>query len=136
MSSTVEPARPPEVFIDLRATAYARQYAVNLYDDASTTEVTTATRISVDLVKSSNNYCHTDGSLRSRANRKTDNTRCDDSAGDGRDAYAPNVGTRIFDIDDGASLTDDALSGSHTYTIDVKNSSDSSVNRGKIFIFV
>ena len=140
MSSTVEPARPPEVFIDLRATAYARQYAVNLYDTENTTPVNTATRISVDLVKSSNNYCHTDGSLRSRANITTDNTRCDDSAGDGRDAYAPNVGTRIFDIDDGASLTDEALSGSHTYIIDVKaggadGTGTTSVNRGKNLYF-
>ena len=135
MSSTVETVRPPEVFIDLRATAYARQYAVNLYDNTTTTTETTATRISVDLVKSSNNYCHTDGSLRSRANRITDNTRCDDSAGDGRDAYAPNVGTRIFDIDDGASLTDEALSGNHTYTIDVKASNGTSVNRGTNLYF-
>ena len=66
MSSTVEPARPPEVFIDLRATAYARQYAVNLYDNTNTTTETTATRISVDLVKSSNNYCNTNGSMASR----------------------------------------------------------------------
>jgi hypothetical protein len=140
MSSTVETARPPEVFIDLRATAYARQYAVNLYDNETTTEVHTATRISVDLVKSSNNYCHTDGGLRSRANRITDNTRCDGTAGDGRDAYAPNVGTRIFDIDDGASLTDEALSGNHTYTIDVKaggadGTGTTSVNRGKNLYF-
>ena len=135
MSSTIEPVRPPEVFIDLRATAYASQYAVNLFDNLNTTTITTVTRISVDLVKSSNNYCHTDGSLRSRANRITDNTRCDDTAGDGRDAYAPNVGTRIFDIDDGASLTDEALSGNHTYTIDVKDSSNNSVNRGKNLYF-
>jgi hypothetical protein len=123
------------VFIDLRATAYARQYAVNLFDNTNTTSVSTATRISVDLVKSSNNYCHTDGSLRSRSQRTTDNTRCDDSAGDGRDAYAPNVGTRIFDIDDGASLTDEALSGNHTYTIDVKDSGNNSVNRGTNLYF-
>ena len=135
MSTTVEPVRPPEVFIDLRATAYARQYAVNLFDNTNTTAVSTATRISVDLVKSSNNYCHTDGSLRSRSQRTTDNTRCDDSAGDGRDAYAPNVGTRIFDIDDGASLTDEALSGNHTYTIDVKDSGNNSVNRGTNLYF-
>jgi hypothetical protein len=135
MSTTIEPVRPPEVFIDLRATSYARQYSVNLFDTTNTTPVNTATRISVDLVKSSNNYCHTDGSLRSRANRITDNTRCDDTAGDGRDAYAPNVGTRIFDIDDGASLTDEALSGNHTYTIDVKASNGSSVNRGKNLYF-
>tara|TARA_R100001463_G_scaffold48425_1_gene97501 strand:+ start:834 stop:3764 length:2931 start_codon:yes stop_codon:yes gene_type:complete len=135
MSTTVEPVRPPEVFIDLRATAYARQYAVNLFDNTNTTAVSTATRISVDLVKSSNNYCHTDGSLRNRSQRTTDNTRCDDSAGDGRDAYAPNVGTRIFDIDDGVSLTDEALSGNHTYTIDVKDSSNNSVNRGTNLYF-
>ena len=135
MSSTVEAVRPPEVFIDLRATAYARQYAVNLFDSVNTTTVTTATRISVDLVKSSNNYCQTDGGMASRSARPNNTTRCDDTAGDGRDAYAPNVGTRIFDITDGGSLTDDALSGSHTYTIDVKNSSNNSVNRGKNLYF-
>ena len=130
MSSTVETVRPPEVFIDLRATAYARQYSVNLYDNTTTTTETTATRISVDLVKSSNNYCDTNGGMVARTSRPSQSTRCDDTAGDGRDAYAPNVGTRIFDIDDGASLTDDATSGSHTYTIDVKDSSNNSVNRG------
>ena len=45
MSSTVETVRPPEVFIDLKAQAYARQYAVNLYDNTTTTAVSTATRI-------------------------------------------------------------------------------------------
>ncbi len=135
MSNTIEPVRPPEVFIDLKATAYARQYAVNLFDNLNTTEVRTATRISVDLVKSSNNYCNTSGGMVARNSRPSQSTRCDDTAGDGRDAYAPNVGTRIFDIDDGASLTDEALSGNHTYTIDVKNSSNNSVNRGKNLYF-
>ncbi len=135
MSNTIEAVRPPEVFIDLRATAYARQYSVNLFDNTNTTAVTTATRISVDLVKSSNNYCNSDGSLPARNSRISQSTRCDDSAGDGRDAYAPNVGTRIFDIDDGVSLTDEANSGNHTYTIDVKASNGSSVNRGKNLYF-
>ena len=137
MDTTTEPDTnfKKEMFVDLKTVSYARQYALNIFDNTTTTTVRTATRISVDLVKSSNNYCHTDGSLRSRANRKTDNTRCDESAGDGRDAFAPNVGTRIFDIDDGASLTDEALSGNHTYTIDVKNSSNNSVNRGKNLYF-
>ena len=62
----------------------------------------------------------------SRELRKTAGARCDETAGDGRDAYAPNVGTRIFDIDDGASLTDDALSGSHTYNVDVKHDAGTS----------
>ena len=135
MSSTVETVRPPEVFIDLRATAYARQYAVNLYDNTTTTTETTATRISVDLVKSSNNYCDTNGAMVGHASRPNQSTRCDESAGDGRDAYAPNVGTRIFDIDDGASLTDEATSGSYTYTIDVKDSNGNSVNRGTDLYF-
>ena len=135
MSNTVETVRPPEAFVDLRTTAYARQYALNLYDTTNTTTETTATRISVDLIKSSNNYCHTDGSLRTRTERETDNTRCGTAAGDGRDAYAPNVGTRIFDIDDGVSLIDEALSGSHTYTIDVKAANGSSVNRGTNLYF-
>jgi len=143
MSNTIEPVRPPEVFIDLKATAYARQYAVNLFDNTTTTEVRTATRISVDLVKSSNNYCGTNGGHpTSRDDRKTQSTRCDDTAGDGRDAYAPNVGTRIFDIDDGATLHDgeagDSIAqihGTHNYDIDVKNSSNNSVNRGKNLYF-
>ena len=135
MSSTVETVRPPEVFIDLRATAYARQYAVNLYDNTTTQTETTATRISVDLVKSSNNYCDGSGNMVGHASRPSQSTRCGAGAGDGRDAYAPNVGTRIFDIDDGASLTDEAPSGNYTYTIDVKNSSGTSVNRGTNLYF-
>ena len=47
MSTTVEPARPPEAFIELKKVAYANQYAVNLFDNNDTTTVTTATRISV-----------------------------------------------------------------------------------------
>ena len=135
MSSTVETVRPPEVFIDLRATAYARQYALNLYDNTNTTTETTATRISVDLVKSSNNYCNGSGGMVGHASRPSQSTRCDDTAGDGRDAYAPNVGTKIFDIDDGASLTDEANSGNYTYTIDVKAANGSSVNRGTNLYF-
>jgi len=135
MSTTVEAVRPPEVFIDLRATAYARQYAVNLFDNTTTTAVSTVTRINVDLVKSSNNYCDSNGAMVARASRPSNSTRCDDSAGDGRDAYAPNVGTKIFNVTDGASLTDDANSGSYTYTIDVKDSSNNSVNRGANLYF-
>ena len=73
--------------------------------------------------------------MRSRTQRVTDNTRCSSAAGDGRDAFAPNVGTKIFSISDGASLTDEAISGSHTYTIDVKDSGGNSVNRGENLYF-
>ena len=136
MTATVEPERPAEAFVQLRRVAYAQQYAINLYDSTSLTTTNTATRLDIELVKSSNDYCHTDGSLRARATRISDNTRCDDTAGDSRDAFAPNVATRIFAITDGGSLTDyDSISGDHTYTIDVKDSGNSSVNRGANLYF-
>jgi len=47
MSATVEPARPPEAFIELKKVAYASQYSVNIFDTTTTTEVKTATRIKV-----------------------------------------------------------------------------------------
>jgi len=119
MAATVETVRPPEAYIELKKVAYASQYSVNLFDTTALSTVTTATRIRVELEKSSNNYCDSNGDIPNRANRLTETTRCDDTAGDSRDAYAPNVGTRIFSIDDGASLTDDAISGSHTYPINV-----------------
>ena len=132
MSNTVEPVRPPEVFIDLKATAYARQYAVNLYDTTTTQPVKTVTRINVDLAASSNNYCSADSKMANHADRLANGTRCGEDAGAGRDAYAPNVGTRVFDITDGDGLIDsDAVGGigpgsstqsqQFSYSIDVKN---------------
>ena len=131
MSGTTEATRPHEAYVELKKVAYANQYALNLFNDTSTTTVSTATRIKVDLVKSSNNYCHSDGTIRDRGSRPSDSTRCNSNAGDGNDAWSPNVATRIFSISDGASIVDEpAISGAYTYTIDVKNSSNASVNRG------
>ena len=136
MAGTTETARPFEAFIELKKVAYASQYAVNLFNNNTTTATTTATRIRVELIKSSNNYCDSNGAMVGRTSRAGQTTRCDDSAGDGRDAWAPNIATRIFSINDGASLTDtDAVSGDYTYTIDVKNSSNASVNRGTDLYF-
>ena len=40
------------------------------------------------------------GDMRTHANRgNSNNARCDTDAGDGRDAFAPNVGTRIFSVE-------------------------------------
>ena len=127
MDSTTEPLGDfqKEIFVELKSISYAKQYALNVFDDTTTTTVTTATRINVDLVKSSNNYCQTDGAMASRAARPNNTTRCDDSAGDGRDAFAPNVGTKIFSVSSGSSLTDEAVSGSHTYTVSVNGNNDS-----------
>ena len=70
-----------------------------------------------------------------RNSRAGQSTRCGKNAGDSRDAFAPNVGTRIFSINDNGTLTDDAVSGSHSYTVNVKNSSGNSVNRGTNLYF-
>ena len=140
MAATVETVRQPEAYIELKKVAYASQYSVNLFANTNLTTVTTATRIKVELEKSSNNYCASDGAMGDYTERLTSSyvTRCDDTAGDNRDAYAPNVGTRIFSIDDGESLTDRGPwnpSTDHTYIIDVKDSGGNSVNRGKDLYF-
>ena len=122
MDGTTAPARPAEAYIELKKVAYANQYALNLFNNTTTTTSRTATRIEVELVKSSNNYCNGSGAMVSRANRPSQSTRCDDSAGDGRDAWAPNIGTRIFAVGSGTSLTDTAPSGAHTYSVSVNNS--------------
>ena len=127
-----------EIFVELKSISYSKQYALNVFDTTTTQAVSTATRISVDLVKSSNNYCASNGGMNTHPNRITATVRCDDTAGDNRDAFAPNVGTRIFNIDDGAVLSDEGVSNTgnpYNYTIDVKNSSNTSVNRGENLYF-
>ena len=124
MDSTTAPARPFEAYIELKKVAYANQYALNLFNNTDTTTSKTATRIKVELVKSSNNYCDSNGAMVARASRLSQSTRCDSDAGDGRDAWAPNIATRIFACGSGTSLTDtDAVSGNHTYTVDVNGAS-------------
>ena len=137
MTNTVEQVRHPEAFIQLKKVAYASQYAVNLFDDLTLTRLVTATRISVELQKSSNNYCDSSGAMETRGNRLSETTRCDSSAGDNRDAFAPNVATRIFAVTDGQSQKDPDLvgTGSHTYTISVQDKDGNNVNDRKNLYF-
>ena len=126
MDSTTAPARPNEAYVELKKVSYASQYALNLFNNNNTTRSTTATRLRVELIKSSNNYCQSNGSMDTRANRISNTTRCDPDAGDSRDAWAPNVATRLFSVGSGTSLTDEpAISGAHTYNISVNNSNAS-----------
>ena len=129
--------RPHEAYISLHKVAYCSQYAVNIFDNTNSTTVTTATRIKIDLVKSTNNYCDGSGDMVARASRPSQSNQCNDANGSDKDQdyWAPNVGTQIFSITDGDSVTDDAVSGSYTYTIDVKDSGDNSVNRGEKLYF-
>ena len=118
-----------EVFIDLKSISYAKQYSVNLFDStdpADLSTVRTATRIRVDMVKSSNNYCDSNGNMVAQGSRKSQTHRCDDTAGDSRDAYAPNVGTKIFNVGSGTTYTDTGATytdSTHTININGNNSS-------------
>ena len=105
-----------EVFIELKTISYAKQYSFNVFDqDGSSnshfTTTTTATRINVERVRSSNNYCDSNGFMVEHSPRGTAGHRCDESAGDGRDAYAPNVATRIFSVDSNKTLVDGSATG-------------------------
>ena len=74
----VEPDRPFEAFIELKQIKYASQYALNLYNNDTTTDVHTATRVSVS-------YSYASGG---GGNLDTDGT-CD------------SVGTQLFKISEG-----------------------------------
>ena len=134
MDTTVEPLGDfgKEIFVELKSISYAKQYALNVFDNTTTTTVTTATRISVALVNSSNNYCDTGFHMRTHADRgNTPNARCGTQAGDGRDAFAPNVGTRIFSISTGDVLTDEGAVGG---TLANGNESDTNYSYKLIYL--
>lgn len=145
MDTTTEPDInfKKEIFVELKSISYAKQYALNLFNNTATSTVTTATRINVELVNSSNNYCDTSYYMRSHADRgNTPNARCGTQAGDGRDAFAPNVGTRIFSIDSNKTLTDDGATGgikadgsntdtSYSYQVNVFNANNQGSQQGR-----
>ena len=145
MDTTTEPVGDyqKEIFVELTKISYSKQYALNVFDSTNTSTVTTATRIKVTLVNSSNNYCDSNGFMRTHATRgDSNNARCDTSAGDGRDAFAPNVGTRIFSVDSNKTLTDDGATGgvlangstsnvNYSYQVNVFNSSNQGSQTGR-----
>tara|TARA_B100000424_G_scaffold267203_1_gene259593 strand:+ start:25 stop:2997 length:2973 start_codon:yes stop_codon:yes gene_type:complete len=132
-----------EVFIELKSLSYAKQYALNVFDNTTTSTVHTATRIRVELVNSSNNYCDSGFRMRTHADRgNSGNARCGTQAGDGRDAFAPNVGTRIFSVSTGDTLTDEGAPGgtlangnqsdtNYSYTVNIFNSSNQGSQTGR-----
>ena len=145
MDTTTEPLGDfkKEIFVELKAISYAKQYALNVFDNTTTTTVTTATRINVALVNSSNNYCDTNNFMRTHATRgNSPNGRCGSNAGDGRDAFAPNVGTRIFSVSSGDTLTDDGATGGtlangghsdtdYSYTVNIFNAANQGSQTGR-----
>ena len=133
-----------EIFVELKSISYAKQYSLNIFDNTNTSTVTTATRINVTMVNNSNNYCDTNNFMRTHADRgNSPNGRCGDNAGDGRDAYAPNVGTRIFSVSTGDTLVDEGATGgtraggagetdtNYSYTVNIFNSSNQGSQTGR-----
>jgi len=145
MDATTEPLGnfQKEIFIELKSISYAKQYSVNVFDNTNTSTVTTATRINVELINSSNNYCDTGFRMRTHATRgNTPNARCGTQAGDGRDAYAPNVGTRIFSVSTGTTLVDTGATGgtmangnqsdtNYSYTVNIFNANNQGSQTGR-----
>ena len=137
MDTIIEPEGDftKEVFVELKSISYAKQYALNVFDSTATQSVHTATRIKVTLVNSSNNYCDSNFKMRTHATRGDgNNARCGTQAGDGRDAFAPNVATRIFSVDSNKTLTDSGATGgtlangnhsdtNYSYQVNVNNNS-------------
>ena len=118
MDTTEEPLGNfgKEIFVELKKISYAKQYSLNLFDEDGSqsshfTPVTTATRINVSQVSSSNSYCDSSFRMQAHADRGANAFRCGEPAGDGRDSFAPNVGTRIFSVDSNKELVDEAATG-------------------------
>ena len=138
MSSTVETARPAEIFIDLKKISYSSQYAVNLYDSEDLDTVTTATRIQVTRRIDTNNACkiglggdgsgkgiyHPDGTMPTASNA---GDRCDEATNPKRDSLCPNVDTRIFSIDDAYSGDSDDANGA-SWSVNVQDSGNNDVS--------
>jgi len=110
--------RPPEAFVELKKVSYARQYALNLYDDDDTTEeeVTTATRISIKREVDSSNSCSdaspnvfpSSGTLPGSSGYAT---YCIDTNDEHEDSACPNVDTKIFSFTFGADRDPDDANG-------------------------
>ena len=145
MDTTTEPDTnfQKEIFVELKSISYAKQYAVNIFDNTNTSTVTTATRINVTLVNSSNNYCDSAFKMRTHATRgNSNNARCGEVAGEGRDAFAPNVGTRIFSVSTGDTLVDEGATGgtlangnqsdtNYSYQVNIFNAANSGSQTGR-----
>ena len=76
--STLEPAGDfkKEIFLELRSISYSKQYSLNVYDNNNTSTTTTATRISVERLRDSNNYCDSGGYMVEHATRGSQVNRC------------------------------------------------------------
>ena len=141
MSSTIEPTRPKEAYIELKKVAYASQYALNLYDSLATTDTYTATRIKVEREVDSSNGCDTGSGAGSAGDQPPSGTlhgstnytnRC--TAGSFRDSLCPNVATEIFAVNHGDSgdITD-SNDATHIYEVTVGSNEGLPADRKNLY---
>tara|TARA_R100000152_G_scaffold11580_1_gene4914 strand:- start:608 stop:3823 length:3216 start_codon:yes stop_codon:yes gene_type:complete len=128
--------RNPEAYFELKKIAYANQYAVNIYDNDTETEIYTATRIKVQRTHDSSNACSSGGTL---SGLPTGGYLCSDGSGAGgvntdpnQDAYCPNVDTQIFTVSHGDS-GDSADANGQSWTISVNASGGSLSDRKDLY---
>ena len=119
-----------ECFIELKTISYAKQYALNLFDDTTTQDVTTATRIKVDRIFDSANSCNINGVIyRKDQSGYQENLsyECGQENGDStksnniimRDPLCPNTSTEIFaGIGSGSTYFDKTEPKSHDSSVD------------------
>tara|TARA_R100000781_G_scaffold12684_1_gene11134 strand:- start:8072 stop:12313 length:4242 start_codon:yes stop_codon:yes gene_type:complete len=128
-------SRPPEAYIELKKVAYASQYSVNLFDDLTTTEIPTATRLEITQEINTSNACGSNSKLPSEGTLPGGGdaqNRCNHSDNKGNDdERMGNVGTEIFAIEhngwgnkNSANVTahqwkvsDVAFQNSHAYSV-------------------
>ena len=143
-----------EVFIELKTISYARQYAFNVFNDTSTTTLTTATRIDIRREVDSSNSCQPPtgtppdytqaqrgqfpqagtlpgtGAYVGMCNNKG---AFSDANHNNLDSYCPNVDTRIFKISHGDAINgNDNNSVGGTYNV-VPNGGQASVRKTLYF---
>ena len=128
MAATVETVRPPEAYIELKKVAYANQYSVNLFDDTSTEEVYTATRLKVDRNIDSSNSCQSANPDVFAPSGTQPNTgvytgECLNTNNKHEDGFCPNVATEIFSIDHGTAIDSSAINGVTNQTVSVTDGS-------------
>ena len=161
MDTTTEPDTnfKKEIFVELKSVAYAKQYALNVFDNTTTTTVTTATRIEINRAVDSSNSCRLPTTTDSDGNPKyadsgsnrgafppsgtepgtgTFTHMCDSIVANNdldskkKDSYCPNVDTRIFKISHGDAISPTDKNGvTSTYT--VVPSSGNAADRKQLF---
>ena len=136
LDATVESARPPEAYLELKKIAYANQYAVNLFDNTNLTTVNTATRVKVERVIDSSNSCSGSTAFPGYGTAPGSGGYtgpCTDTNNIHEDGYCPNVDTQIFSVTHGTVIAANNDNHGVAYTQTVTPSSGSAADRKYLY---